>query len=50
MARFLFVHQNFPGQFRHLAPALAAEGHEVVALGMVDAPEQLKGVRYLLHQ
>ena len=32
-ARFLFVHQNFPGQFRHLAPALAARGHEVVALG-----------------
>eukprot|EP01036_Dinobryon_divergens_P001279 gene1278-biopygen1126 len=20
----LFIHQNFPGQFRHLAPALAA--------------------------
>ena len=30
--RILFVHQNFPGQFRHLAPALAARGHEVVAL------------------
>lgn len=28
----LFVHQNFPGQFRHLAPALAARGHRVVAL------------------
>ena len=22
----LFVHQNFPGQFKHLAPALAATG------------------------
>lgn len=30
--RILFVHQNFPGQFKHLAPALAARGHEVVAL------------------
>ncbi len=30
--RILFVHQNFPGQFLHLAPALAARGHEVRAL------------------
>ena len=30
--RILFVHQNFPGQFKHLAPALAARGHTVVAL------------------
>lgn len=29
----LFVHQNFPGQFKHLAPILAAEGgNRVVAL------------------
>src|SRR5689334_22685183 len=34
MARILFVHQNFPGQFRHLAPALKAAGHEVAALTM----------------
>ncbi len=32
--RFLFVHQNFPGQFRHVARALAGDGqHEVVAIG-----------------
>jgi glycosyltransferase involved in cell wall biosynthesis len=30
--RILFVHQNFPGQFPHLAPALVARGHEVMAL------------------
>jgi hypothetical protein len=30
----LFLHQNFPGQFKHLAPALAAAGHEVVAMPM----------------
>lgn len=31
---FLFVHQNFPGQFRHVAPALAASSaHRVVAIG-----------------
>jgi glycosyltransferase involved in cell wall biosynthesis len=32
--RLLFVHQNFPGQYRHLAAYLARRpGHEVVALG-----------------
>lgn len=30
--KILFIHQNFPGQFKHLAPALAARGHEVSAL------------------
>lgn len=30
--KVLFVHQNFPGQFLHLAPELARRGHEVLAL------------------
>ncbi len=30
--KILFVHQNFPGQFLHLAPALAARGHTVAGL------------------
>ena len=30
--KILLVHQNFPGQFLHLAPALKARGHEVTAL------------------
>lgn len=30
--KILLVHQNFPGQFLHLAPALTERGHEVVAL------------------
>ncbi len=30
--KILFVHQNFPGQFPHLAPALARRGHQVLAL------------------
>ncbi|MCP9834023.1 MULTISPECIES: glycosyltransferase family 4 protein [unclassified Cyanobium] len=35
--RVLFVHQNFPGQFRHLAAALANDPtHQVVAIG--EAP------------
>ncbi len=45
--RVLFVHQNFPGQYRHVAPALAARpGTEVVALGINPAPV-LPGVRHL---
>jgi len=30
--KVLFVHQNFPGQFLHLAPELMRRGHEVLAL------------------
>lgn len=29
----LLVHQNFPGQYRHLAPALRRRGDRVVAIG-----------------
>jgi len=35
----LFIHQNFPGQFKHLAPALAKAGHRVVALTMQKVKE-----------
>jgi glycosyltransferase involved in cell wall biosynthesis len=34
MACILFIHQNFPGQFRHLAYALAIVGHDVHALAI----------------
>jgi glycosyltransferase involved in cell wall biosynthesis len=33
----LFVHQNFPGQFKFLAPALVAAGHQVVGMTMQAA-------------
>lgn len=33
----LFIHQNFPGQFKHLAPALKAVGHDVRALALGGA-------------
>jgi len=46
--QLLFVHQNFPGQFRHLAPALAARGHQVCALGITA--QALPGVRLLRYK
>jgi glycosyltransferase involved in cell wall biosynthesis len=48
--KILFVHQNFPGQFRHLAPALAREGHEVRALAISHRAELagVQNVPYLL--
>jgi glycosyltransferase involved in cell wall biosynthesis len=30
----LFIHQNFPGQFKFLAPTLVKQGHTVVAMTM----------------
>lgn len=32
--KILFVHQNFPGQFRHLASTLGTGGHEVRSLAI----------------
>ena len=50
--RILFVHQNFPAQFKHLAPALAANPeHQVIALSMrKDSPELWQGVRIISYQ
>lgn len=50
--KILFVHQNFPGQFVHLAPALAADrGNEVVALSMhKGAPSLWNGVKIFPYQ
>ena len=44
--KFLFIHQNFPGQFKHLAPALVQQGHDVMCLTpRVKQPEAWNGVR-----
>ena len=41
----LLVHQNFPGQFKHIAPALGAQGrHRVVSFGM-KASAPIPGVQ-----
>jgi len=42
--KVLFVHQNFPGQFKHLAPALVSAGHEVHALAIQGSA--LTGVHF----
>ncbi|NVM75843.1 glycosyltransferase involved in cell wall biosynthesis [Duganella sp. SG902] len=49
MSKYLFIHQNFPGQFKHLAPALAAQGHDVVGVGMNQPTIPTPGVRYFRH-
>ena len=36
--RLLLVHQNFPGQFRDLGPALCDRGHELKAIGCSQRP------------
>jgi len=44
----LLVHQNFPGQFKYMAPALVAQGHEVVAISTRDhAPTTWQGVKVI---
>ena len=50
--QLLLIHQNFPGQFRHLAPALARRGDRVVALGILgNAPARTwQGVRVLSYR
>jgi glycosyltransferase involved in cell wall biosynthesis len=45
----LFIHQNFPGQYKHLAPTLVAKGHRVVAIGMhKNAP--IEGVEFVQYK
>lgn len=47
----LLIHQNFPGQFKHLAPALVARGHRVVALTIRDVKaDTWKGVELISYR
>ena len=46
--KFLFIHQNFPAQFKHLAPELVCLGHEVTALVLTEtAIKQWKGIKII---
>ncbi|MBS1198751.1 MAG: glycosyl transferase group 1 [Proteobacteria bacterium] len=46
----VFIHQNFPGQFKHLAPALASSGHQVLAIGINKPAYPTPGVKVILHR
>ncbi len=49
--KILLIHQNFPGQFKHLAPALVAQGHAVMAFSMRDEnPADWQGVKIQPYQ
>ncbi|MBY6117590.1 MULTISPECIES: glycosyltransferase [Mameliella] len=49
--KILLIHQNFPGQYKHLAPALAAQGHQVVALTCkVKEAQTWQGVRIIPYE
>ena len=50
--KVLFVHQNCPGQFKHLAPKLASDGHEVVFITQKGKPTPpgVKKIEYEAHR
>lgn len=46
--KILFIHQNYPGQFKFLAPALAKRGHDVQAMTMqAHTPSFVDGVKMI---
>lgn len=46
--KLLLIHQNFPGQFKHLGPALAERGDQVVVLTpKVKEPTKWRGITIL---
>lgn len=46
--QILIIHQNFPGQYKHLAPALVQQGHQVFSLTpKVEKVTQWNGVTVL---
>jgi glycosyltransferase involved in cell wall biosynthesis len=47
--RILFVHQNFPGQYRHLVKAMAAQPENEVAALTMSEPPVMEGVRIVRH-
>jgi glycosyltransferase involved in cell wall biosynthesis len=52
--RLLFIHQNFPGQYRHIAAHYAAHGHEVVGVGekgnLLRSKPRIPGVKLLAYE
>ena len=50
MMNVLFVHQNFPGQYQHLAPALVGRGHRVIAIGQEGCGPAPAGIETRLYR
>jgi len=50
--RILFVHQSFPGQYRHIVRSLASSGsHQIVALGINNLAEPIpKSITYIQYK
>lgn len=49
--KILFIHQNFPAQFKYLAPALAARGHEITVISMRTPSEVVNpSIRWYVYQ
>ena len=49
--KILFIHQNFPGQFKHIAPELVKRGHEVYAMPLQEKTNHNKnGISYCSYQ
>ena len=46
--KILFLHNNFPAQFRHVAAAFAKAGHEAVFLSAYRKNEEIEGVKHML--
>jgi glycosyltransferase involved in cell wall biosynthesis len=46
MARFLFIHNAFPGQFVHLCQRLVLLGHEVHGFGLHAPAKPIPGVKF----
>ena len=47
--QILFIHQNFPGQFLHIAKSLAQFGHELVSISQAQA-RGLDGIKNIIYK
>lgn len=47
--QILFIHQNFPGQFLHIAKSLAQSGHEVISISQAQA-RGLNGIKNITYK
>lgn len=45
----LIIHQNFPGQFRHIAQHLVQTGHNVIGIGAKQAPG-MRGIQLVRYE